>query len=698
MSLVWTLTGGSYEVSSKEHILQIMSLGNLYTDSGDSPTSYMTNSYIQTNDLDLDSETVTPIGTNTIPFTGEYDGSNYVISNWSYSGSLAYAGLFGYLTGTIKNINLGGIWSINSTSTTAIGTLLAYSDGGSIFNCSSSFETGTSLSSTGTMGCMIGICTNSTQCHGITTGGTISSCVSTSHMGGVIGRIIVSSTISFVRNIATFETTLSGLNAGGVTYQILDSNCSYVMNAMTGDIMASNQVAGIVVTLGNGNGNTTDVLVNSMRGDITGSSGNRNGGIAATLTGRFSTGTFNRLVNYMTGDLVAGTRGGLFGTSQIFGESGGVNVTNSIVATNGSLTNVNYGSDLNPGDTSYNVLRDNSFGMTFSGSSGSSTSASLSGFATHSEFPDLPYIPFIGTDSDGNTYNWEFVFPNVNGKTTYSSYTDLAISASNISVPIGVIFDLDSANTTQYATFIDTVSNEAFTDETLVVLDSSATTIYDYTGVEQLFPSLISATIYTHLVDLNWNAVVGAFSYNIEYTENGGSTVTAASGLEDLNLTIYDLNAGSTYIFNVYSDLDLVTPVRTITITSPTVSDESVSSLLVRLSNDLTLVGDNVLSEINDNILSVLSTGDIVGTDIGFATFVESSDSVSISGANNILTPFDQDFGSSQTFDITLPDLSVHTISYDETVNTVSYNSVTYVIGDHFVIGDFKISVQEFIS
>lgn len=78
MSLTWILDDSSrHEVSFKEHLLQIMNGGSLYTDTGSAPVDYLSSSYIQTADIDLAGETVIPIGTETSPFAGAYDGGNF---------------------------------------------------------------------------------------------------------------------------------------------------------------------------------------------------------------------------------------------------------------------------------------------------------------------------------------------------------------------------------------------------------------------------------------------------------------------------------------------------------------------------------------------------------------------------------------------------------------------------------------------
>ena len=88
-TVTWTQDGNSsYEVSSVEHLKQLMHKGTLYTDAGTFPADYWAagTSYIQTVDIDLlgDSTDIKPIGFGADFFYGTYDGDEFTISNWSY--------------------------------------------------------------------------------------------------------------------------------------------------------------------------------------------------------------------------------------------------------------------------------------------------------------------------------------------------------------------------------------------------------------------------------------------------------------------------------------------------------------------------------------------------------------------------------------------------------------------------------------
>ena len=63
--------------------------------------------YILLNDIDLGGAEWTPIGTSSSPFTGEFDGNGYSISNLKITDyEEKYVGMFGYNSGILKNIDL----------------------------------------------------------------------------------------------------------------------------------------------------------------------------------------------------------------------------------------------------------------------------------------------------------------------------------------------------------------------------------------------------------------------------------------------------------------------------------------------------------------------------------------------------------------------------------------------------------------
>ena len=94
--------------------------------------------YLLMQDIDLLGAEWTPIGNNSTPFTGVFDGNGYVISNFTITTSVnSYIGLFGYNTGEIKNLGVEN-FTINVEITNSdygyTGGLVGYNSG-TITNC-----------------------------------------------------------------------------------------------------------------------------------------------------------------------------------------------------------------------------------------------------------------------------------------------------------------------------------------------------------------------------------------------------------------------------------------------------------------------------------------------------------------------------------------------------------------------------------
>jgi len=214
-----------------------------------------------------------------------------------------------------------------------------------------------------------------------------------------------------------------------------------------------------------------------------------------------------------------------------------------------------------------------------------------------------------------------------------------------------------------------------------------------------LVPDMI-VTMYSHAAEISWPEVSGATSYTLRMSEAGGDFVTI-SETTGLTHTELNLNDGSLFDFELYSDLDLVTPAYTSTGNSTPSADETeTGNLLSLLSNDISeLTTDNV-QEINEFISGNLTQGDELVGRISFnnegistntMTFVSDEGTIS-SDTTNILTPFIP--GGTDTekqINLTLSDSTTENITFDETTSTMDVNGTTYNIGDSFII-DGKIA------
>ncbi|MBN2728290.1 MAG: T9SS type A sorting domain-containing protein [Bacteroidales bacterium] len=92
-------TGNPYQIATLENLVWLSQIDSVWDEH-----------FIQTADIDADTLSAwSPIGNNTVKFSGSYDGQNYAISNMTINmPSSNYVGLFGYAWGT-SNSNLAVI-------------------------------------------------------------------------------------------------------------------------------------------------------------------------------------------------------------------------------------------------------------------------------------------------------------------------------------------------------------------------------------------------------------------------------------------------------------------------------------------------------------------------------------------------------------------------------------------------------------
>ncbi|MCF6271051.1 MAG: T9SS type A sorting domain-containing protein [Melioribacteraceae bacterium] len=140
-----TATPPSSGVGTSSNPYQIATLDNLYWLSQqqsniDAAGPYWSRSYIQTADIDATNTNTwesgagfSPIGNNTVNFSGEYNGQNYTIDKLTISRfSTDYIGLFGWTNGaTIKNI---GLLSTSIVGRNHVGSLIGYTVNTTISN------------------------------------------------------------------------------------------------------------------------------------------------------------------------------------------------------------------------------------------------------------------------------------------------------------------------------------------------------------------------------------------------------------------------------------------------------------------------------------------------------------------------------------------------------------------------------------
>ncbi len=725
-SLTWAMdANGNYEVSSVAHLVQIMHNGSRYEDEGDAPPAgqYMAAStkYIQTTSIDLSQHHgfILPIGTASNMFAASYDGDGFEIRQWAMTAfDVDSVGLFGDCSGcTLQNIRLAGVWTIGEFNRQCGFLCAKLENGGSVYNCEGHFDEGTKISgqpitTSGGLGTLIGGCLAGGSVHGLTVSGTVDVAEVYTMAGGVIGKCEEALSISRVRNLATFP---SGINnsyiVGGVIGYVTTSFAiSNIVNAMKGDLTAQSIVGGVIgrfLALGEGE-HYLDGIVNVMTGNIVGKESSTNmGGIIGDFYSNAVDVKFTRLVNYMTGnigDTTSSAGGGLVGNTQVSDSSNTNEISNSIVAMNGTVNNASIYRVQDPLNGGVSVVVNTDFGMTFTTNDFTPAASVGEGFLEFPMFPDLPYVDLRGTDEKGNVYEWDFVFANVGGKEKYSAYTHASIHTGKMTSPF--FSDFGTLTGTHLA-FANANTGELFTSGSVTAVVTDATTVLEYslsTLATQASPIAVTTTVLP---------VAGAVDLKLTYQAPGGDEETAFTGFLDGAKSIEGLEPETEYTLRLYADMGSPAGYEFQEATLASTPANTAENYQVEdFVEDGEIRLDGLSSSAKQLMSAVLNelftTGDAVRVGVGrsgrkFANAkfvnrggthrIKESESETIVEA--LLLPFDATSGVGQSVNLQLSDDSIKTVEYDDAQNTIVVDSSVYSPGDTFVIDGVKCTVFE---
>ena len=153
-------------------------------------TNYAGKYFVLNVDLNLNSKDWTPIGTKTNPFAGTFDGNGKKIYKLSVTMNTAYAGLFGYVSGTLKDLGIvsGTISPASSAANTYVGVLVGYLTG-TIEDCYANATVTISISNIAYAGGLIGFAEKDATVKNSYASGNVSVISSTglAYAGGFIG-------------------------------------------------------------------------------------------------------------------------------------------------------------------------------------------------------------------------------------------------------------------------------------------------------------------------------------------------------------------------------------------------------------------------------------------------------------------------------------------------------------------------------
>lgn len=207
-SAVPQLSGTIYQISSAEELYWFAQK----TNEGEALSAELTN------DIDLNSQQWSPIGTTSYPFQGEFNGAGFEIHNINFTASSAWSGaLFGKNEGVIQNLKVSG--SITS-SANGMGSIAAWNAGGSIINCESSAELINTKANAENIGGIAGQNSLGGKIINCIFTGSVTAATETSggkHVGGIAGQN-VSSVIAGCVNTGniTGANSLIMSNTGGI--------------------------------------------------------------------------------------------------------------------------------------------------------------------------------------------------------------------------------------------------------------------------------------------------------------------------------------------------------------------------------------------------------------------------------------------------------------------------------------------------
>ena len=698
MSVEWVKNNSKYEVSSKEHLLQLMSKGSLYDDSGSSPVDYWGSDYVQVADIDMETDSnISPIGRPADPFSGSYDGAQYAVTDWEYQdASEDSVGLFGHVSGsTIENVSLEGTWTLNGGS--QCGFLVGACESlSSVYNITADLSTG-SISSLGdNIGGLIGSASGSTI-EGLTVKGSLSFISGGLSVGGVVGSLVSNSRLNYVRNMAQFTSSgISGETCAGACADVSNSDCTYVMNAIVGDVTGVGGSGGVFCTIQNTSTNAINHVVNSMIGST--SSTGKSGGICSTVqSDGNSVFSMNTLANYSSGSI-----GGTSSSGGIVGSiADGVEILNSVIAMNGTVGYAGTQSSVGS-NNSIQVQIITGFGLNYTTSGADVELTALSGsFGMHSGFL-LQYFPFLGSDGIGNIYNWEFVFANVPGSTQYNQYTHAVISSGDVCGPVEIQINV-SDNPEEHIYFMNLSSNEVVTSPGLMISYSSGL-VFDTSGSALYpLPPLVIANTSPFSVSLSWEEVDGSVGYRVDYGLTSIGSLDKSVTTESTSVSIMNLDASSQHTFQVYSSSDgtLFNLEPGVSGSVTTLANTASSYLLPRFLKDEVYDFSKFSLDKTEQVASIIHS--LLGQDESVLVNVNgqtrellvagvSGSTIGVTDGDEYIAPFKTTSGSGQS--LTIEGIYEGVLEYNESNDSIVIEGVEYVAGDTVIVGTTRITLS----
>ena len=213
--------------------------------------------YVLAGDIQLKGGSFSPIGTETVPFSGKFSGNGHVLNNVKISGNSDYSGLFGYNTGTITYVGIesGEIYGGNCTGS------ICGMNAGTITGCYNNAPVtgkesagGVCGKNSGTVqmsyntGAVTGILKTGGVCGESTDGSTLANCYNTgmlvgdSFVGGICGSAGSSADVYYSFSMAEIcgNSKVGGIVGTGSSTTCYYSNDLFLVNEFGGPVKTQN--------------------------------------------------------------------------------------------------------------------------------------------------------------------------------------------------------------------------------------------------------------------------------------------------------------------------------------------------------------------------------------------------------------------------------------------------------------------------
>ena len=163
-----------------------------------------------TTNIDLTGEAWTPIGSKSNPYTGTFDGAGFTISGMTLENAESYSGLFGNVTGTVRDFTVTGSITITGDETVAkvggaVGSLGTASAGGTVSGVTSDVDITVSAGNDHIGGVVGSMPENSSP--------TVENCVYTGDINITVAAGSVAGVVGYIRT----GTIQNCANQGGIS-------------------------------------------------------------------------------------------------------------------------------------------------------------------------------------------------------------------------------------------------------------------------------------------------------------------------------------------------------------------------------------------------------------------------------------------------------------------------------------------------